>query len=73
MPTMHLVASIAEQVFTWVFFVEMVIKVIAKGFIWENYSYLRDPWNWLDFVVVVARLVEHAFASHCRGTSCSTF
>ena len=56
--TMHLVTSIAEQVFTWVFFVEMLIKILAKGFIWENYSYLRDPWNWLDFLVVVARLVE---------------
>ncbi|KFM60099.1 Sodium channel protein 60E, partial [Stegodyphus mimosarum] len=32
----------------------MMIKTIAKGFILNKYSYLRNPWNWLDFIVVVA-------------------
>jgi len=27
---------------------EMVIKIIAKGN--NKYTYLRNPWNWLDFV-----------------------
>ena len=30
----------------------MVIKVLAKGFILNNYTYLRNPWNWLDFLVI---------------------
>lgn len=32
----------------------MVIKCVARGFILNNYSYLRNPWNWLDFTVIVS-------------------
>ena len=32
----------------------MVIKVVAKGFILNNNTYLRNPWNWLDFLVIVS-------------------
>lgn len=33
---------------------EMVIKIIAKGFVLNKYTYLRNPWNWLDFVVITS-------------------
>ena len=32
---------------------EMIFKIIAMGFVTREHSYLRDPWNKLDFVVVV--------------------
>lgn len=32
----------------------MVIKIIAKGFLLNKYTYLRNPWNWLDFVVIAS-------------------
>ena len=32
----------------------MIIKVVAKGFILNNYTYLRNPWNWLDFLVIAS-------------------
>ncbi|KAG6458491.1 hypothetical protein O3G_MSEX010892 [Manduca sexta] len=32
----------------------MIIKCIAKGFILNKYTYLRNPWNWLDFVVITS-------------------
>ncbi|KAH0999393.1 hypothetical protein HUJ04_005968 [Dendroctonus ponderosae] len=32
----------------------MIIKTIAKGFILNKYTYLRNPWNWLDFVVITS-------------------
>jgi hypothetical protein len=32
----------------------MVIKSTAKGFILNKYTYLRNPWNWLDFVVITS-------------------
>ena len=41
-------------VFLATYSVEMVIKVIAKGFILNNYTYLRHPWNWLDFIVILS-------------------
>lgn len=28
------------------------------GFVFHQNSYLRDPWNWIDFIVVVLGLVE---------------
>ncbi|CAF4241326.1 unnamed protein product, partial [Rotaria sordida] len=33
------------------------IKCIARGFILEKYTFLRDPWNWLDFIVVILAYV----------------
>lgn len=48
----------AEKVFTLIFVVEFVIKVIAMGFVVHRNSYLRDPWNWLDFIVVCTGLSE---------------
>lgn len=26
---------------------------MARGFIIDNFTYLRDPWNWLDFAVII--------------------
>ncbi|XP_054720547.1 sodium channel protein 60E-like [Uloborus diversus] len=43
-----------EYVFLIIYTVEMVIKIIAKGFILHKYTYLRNPWNWLDFLVVLS-------------------
>lgn len=31
----------------------MGLKVLARGFIVDNFTYLRDPWNWLDFAVII--------------------
>ncbi len=36
---------------------EMVLKIIAKGFVINKYSYLRNRWNMLDFIVVLSGLV----------------
>jgi Ion transport protein len=30
----------------------MIIKIVALGFILNSGSYLRDPWNVLDFIIV---------------------
>lgn len=47
----------SEVVFTVCFTTEFVLKVIAQGFFLGQGSYLRDPWNDLDFVVVVTALL----------------
>ena len=31
----------------------MILKIISLGFWVEKYSYIRDPWNILDFIVVI--------------------
>jgi len=40
------------MVFTVLYTIEMIIKMLARGLIADEFTYLRDVWNWLDFVVV---------------------
>ena len=42
-----------DMSFLVIFSIEMVLKIIAMGFALEAHSYLRDPWNILDFSVVI--------------------
>lgn len=41
-----------ETTFTCIYTVEGTVKLLARGFILANFTYLRDMWNWLDFTVV---------------------
>ena len=50
--------EVAEIVFLVFFSLEMIMKIIAWGFFLDKRSYLRDGWNWLDFVVVVSAIVQ---------------
>lgn len=43
-----------RYIFLAIYSCEMVIKIIAKGFVLNKYTYLRNPWNWLDFVVITS-------------------
>jgi hypothetical protein len=40
-------------IFTTIYTFESCLKVAARGFIATKFTYLRDPWNWLDFVVIL--------------------
>lgn len=46
--------SDSRYIFLAIYTCEMVIKIIAKGFVLNKYTYLRNPWNWLDFVVITS-------------------
>ena len=48
---------ISRYIFTSIYTIEIILKVIARGFILDKFSFLRDTWNWLDFVVVILALV----------------
>uniref|UniRef100_A0A7M4FN66 Sodium channel protein n=1 Tax=Crocodylus porosus TaxID=8502 RepID=A0A7M4FN66_CROPO len=41
-----------EYTFTGIYTFESLIKILARGFCLENFTFLRDPWNWLDFTVI---------------------
>lgn len=45
--------DIINHIFTIIFVTEFVMKTIAMGFVGNQYSYMRDGWNVLDFVIVV--------------------
>lgn len=42
----------SEYVFTALFTVELLLKIIARGLILHKHAFLRDGMNWLDFIVV---------------------
>ncbi|KAL4238010.1 hypothetical protein ACF0H5_002721 [Mactra antiquata] len=41
-----------RNVFTAIYTVESLVKMTARGFVLQPFTYLRDPWNWLDFGVI---------------------
>lgn len=48
------VCNDSDLFFTSYFIVECVLKITALGFIGKSPAYLSDPWNVLDFLVVLA-------------------
>ncbi|XP_075444026.1 sodium channel protein type 5 subunit alpha-like isoform X1 [Ascaphus truei] len=42
-----------EYTFTGIYTFESLIKILARGFCLKEFTFLRDPWNWLDFSVIV--------------------
>ena len=61
-----LILGYIDQIFTVMFFMEAIIKIIAKGLIFNRMGpiepYLSSPWNMLDAFVVLASLIDFIFA-----------
>ena len=51
--TLQLVMLGADWIFMIVFAIECVLKIVAYGFIVPRDGYINDPWNRLDFFVVI--------------------
>ncbi|KAJ8251798.1 hypothetical protein GJAV_G00225550 [Gymnothorax javanicus] len=47
---------IADFVCTAIYILEAMIKVLSRGFCIGRFTYLRDPWNWLDFLLILCAL-----------------
>ena len=47
-----------EIVFMVVFTTEMLTKILALGFMLHKGSYMRNPWNFMDFFVVTSGWVQ---------------
>ena len=57
-----------DDVFTGLFTLEAAVKILALGLIIPaSTAYLRDPWNVLDFTIVVVSLVTLVY-KHAIGT-----
>uniref|UniRef100_A0AAQ4RV44 Sodium channel protein n=1 Tax=Gasterosteus aculeatus aculeatus TaxID=481459 RepID=A0AAQ4RV44_GASAC len=51
--------SLHRYVFTFIYTFEATIKVLSRGFCVGGFTFLKDPWNWLDFMVIsMAYLTE---------------
>ena len=49
----------SEHIFTAAFVMEMILKIVAMGFVVDEGSYLRDSWNKMDFLVVFLGLLGY--------------
>ncbi|XP_067115667.1 sodium channel, voltage-gated, type I-like, alpha [Osmerus mordax] len=50
-------AKNVEYTFTGIYTFESLVKILARGFYIGKFTFLRDPWNWLDFCVIVMAYV----------------
>ncbi|KAL3970008.1 Rho guanine nucleotide exchange factor 25 [Sarotherodon galilaeus] len=50
-------AKKVEYTFTAIYTFEFLVKILARGFCIGKFTFLRDPWNWLDFSVIVMAYV----------------
>ena len=49
-----MVCACCRFAFLIIYTAEMIVKVLAMGFLLDRYTYLRSAWNWLDFLVIVS-------------------
>lgn len=49
-----------DHLFNAAYTIEMILKIVGMGFIFNKGAYLRDPWNILDFVIVLSAYVTYA-------------
>ena len=50
-------SSTMDTVFLTLYSIEMGLKIIAYGFYFSKSAYIKDPWNVLDFVIVVSAYI----------------
>nr|AKH03687.1 voltage-gated sodium channel alpha subunit LNav14a21+ [Lymnaea stagnalis] len=62
-----------EHIFLGIYTVEAFIKTLSRGFILKPFTYLRDPWNWLDFFVISIAYMTMAIKSLGNLSALRTF
>ncbi|XP_048835106.1 sodium channel, voltage-gated, type I like, alpha b isoform X4 [Brienomyrus brachyistius] len=65
-------AKNVEYTFTGIYTFECLIKILARGFCVGKFTFLRDPWNWLDFSVILMAYVTE-FVSLGNVSALRTF
>ena len=48
----QLLSDTIDWIFLYLYTIEMMLKISGLGFVLDDKSYKRDPWNILDFVIV---------------------
>ncbi|XP_014649086.1 PREDICTED: voltage-dependent T-type calcium channel subunit alpha-1H [Ceratotherium simum simum] len=59
--------SVSNYIFTAIFVVEMMVKVVALGLVSGEHAYLQSSWNVLDGLLVLVSLVDIVVAMASAG------
>jgi hypothetical protein len=57
-PKLEKIGRYSSYAFTLIYILEFFIIIIARGFVLGNNTYLRSPWNFFDFLVVVFGVIN---------------
>ena len=57
-PISNRIFDSCDLIFNFFFYLEFILKVVGKGFIMHEGTYLRDNWNKLDFLIVIISMVD---------------
>nr|XP_042895043.1 muscle calcium channel subunit alpha-1 [Parasteatoda tepidariorum] len=52
-----------EYLFLVIFMIECIMKIIAYGFLFHPGAYLRNGWNFLDFIIVIIGIISTALSA----------
>uniref|UniRef100_A0A665UI90 Sodium channel protein n=1 Tax=Echeneis naucrates TaxID=173247 RepID=A0A665UI90_ECHNA len=63
-------SNTAEYVFIAIYMFEVLIKILSRGFAIGRFTFIRDPWNWLDLMVISTTiLTEFVYLEKVRVVS----
>ncbi len=48
------ILELLNQIFTFIFLGEALVKIFAMGFALGHRAYLKESWNVIDFFIVIA-------------------
>jgi len=68
-PTIQMVVTGLDVMLILAFIIEFGMKVIAHGFVCEEESYLRSPWNGLDFMILLFAISHFPDMIHTQSGS----
>ena len=60
-----------SQIITFGFIAEAALKIITMGFTFGQHTYLRDPWNVLDFLIVVFSILNMILEAAIKNNTVS--
>ena len=52
------VIKVIDPVVLAIFTLEMILKIVAQGLVLQRNTYLRDGWNFLDFLIVLCAFLQ---------------
>jgi len=68
--------EIIEAIQNWltiIYVLEAIIKIIADGFVWDKGTYLRNPVNVFDFIIVIASIARWSVGNVSNKRAISFF